>query len=275
LKKIVDSGPKMTPELSLLFGGRVYDDRTLFIHGANINAMQDTEKLCPECTGVDFCKMPQRGWQCFFDARDADFYKLPAFWWGQCHFQKREYMNESASTQIAPRFQSMSLLSFKTNNDNKMAFEKVRDYANSLGVDTKHGLLLIGSVGTGKTHLATAVLRCAQKIGFPFGFVITPDLMDELRPGKDDGQLADTVKSKHVLLLDDLGTEKPSDWVSEKLYQLINYRYNYELPTLITSNYTVDELKKRLGENGPKIVDRIMGMCSVVMVGGPSWRRKR
>jgi DNA replication protein DnaC len=273
---MLESGPKMTPELSLLFGGRTYDTRTLFLFNNQIDSLLKTDKICPYCTGLDNCKMPARGWQTFFDSENADMYRLPSFRIGQCHHQRREYLDESVKGEIAPKFQQASFLSFKVVDDNREAFNKVKDYADYLKPEASYGLLLIGPTGTGKTHLATAVLRTAQARGIDYGFVVVTDLLNELRPGGDgDGKLAESVKNKTVLLLDDLGTDKPSDWVSEQLYRLINHRNNHELPTLITSNYKVSELKTRLGANGDKIVDRIQGMCETVVCTGKSWRRKR
>jgi DNA replication protein DnaC len=107
--------------------------------------------------------------------------------------------------------------------------------------------------------------------------VVVPNLLDELRravKSEEPGDLANVrrVTEKHLVVLDDLGAERVTDWVQEQLYKLINERYERMLPTVVTSNCSLQELEYRLG--GP-VVDRLAEMCDVVPVTGRSWRRRR
>ncbi len=113
-------------------------------------------------------------------------------------------------------------------------------------------LVLLGAYGCGKTHLAAAIAnRCLER-GQPVLFVVVPDLLDHLRatfspasPVRYDERFED-VRNAPVLVLDDLGAQSTSPWAQEKLYQILNYRYNARLPTVITSNHDLEEIDLRL-----------------------------
>ncbi len=103
-------------------------------------------------------------------------------------------------------------------------------------------LLFNGPSGCGKTHLAAAIAgRCIER-GLPALFMVVPDLLDHLRsayqPGSDVGydDLFEMLKNAPVLVLDDLGVQSATPWAEEKLFQLINHRYNAQLPTVYTTN---------------------------------------
>ncbi|MEP7292828.1 MAG: ATP-binding protein, partial [Chloroflexota bacterium] len=128
------------------------------------------------------------------------------------------------------------------------AFEAARSYA-----DTPDGwLLLEGTYGCGKTHLAAAVGNARLQYEDAVLFITTPDLLDHLRNtygansemGYDE--MFDRLRSAPMLILDDLGVENPSAWAQEKLFQLLNHRYSHSLPTVITTNADLDALDPRV-----------------------------
>ncbi len=109
-------------------------------------------------------------------------------------------------------------------------------------------LFLSGPCGTGKTHLAVAILEHVKRTQNMSHYIdVVPDLLDHLRATFDpnSGTAYDDrfsmIRNAQVLVLDDLGTENATPWAREKLYQIINYRYMEQLPTVITSN--VDQRK--------------------------------
>lgn len=113
-------------------------------------------------------------------------------------------------------------------------------------------LSLFGSYGVGKTHLAAAIAHEALARGMAVLFIVTPDLLDHLRaafsPQSDTSydERFELVRSVSLLVLDDLGTESATPWAREKLYQLLNHRYNLRLPTVITTNLRPDALDPRI-----------------------------
>lgn len=113
-------------------------------------------------------------------------------------------------------------------------------------------LLIHGPSGAGKTHVAAAIAnRCLER-GQPALFVVVPDLLDHLRaaysPSSDlnYGQLIEQVRNAPVLILDDLGTQNATPWAQEKLFQVLNYRYNAQLPTIVTTNLGLERIDERL-----------------------------
>lgn len=113
-------------------------------------------------------------------------------------------------------------------------------------------LLLEGSYGVGKTHLAAAVGNERLQRGDAVLFITAPDLLDHLRstygPNSEVSydEMFERVRNAPILVLDDLGVENPSQWAQEKLYQLFNHRYSLRLPTIITTNVDVDNLDPRI-----------------------------
>jgi len=132
------------------------------------------------------------------------------------------------------------------------AYHVALNYVETLSFDNKPWLFLYGQKGTGKTHLAAAIGHARLKRGQPAIFYVVPDLLDYLRatfsPSSDVGydELFESLRNTPLLILDDLGTESATPWAREKLYQLINHRYNLRLPTVITMNMEAEEIDERL-----------------------------
>lgn len=113
-------------------------------------------------------------------------------------------------------------------------------------------VVLAGPSGCGKTHLAAAVAgRCIER-GNAALFMVVPDLLDHLRAAYQPGgdvtydELFDLVRNAPVLVLDDLGVQSSTGWADEKLFQLINHRYNAQLPTIFTTNLELSAFDQRL-----------------------------
>jgi DNA replication protein DnaC/intein/homing endonuclease len=125
------------------------------------------------------------------------------------------------------------------------------------------------------THLAVAVmndLMTRKKV--PSLFVTVPEFLDNLReaymiPGRDLDEWMDAVKNADLLVLDDLGTERPTEWVRERLFVVVNHRYREALPTLFTSNIGPENLPAQLGE---RTASRIIAMCEGVELEGTDYR---
>ncbi len=113
-------------------------------------------------------------------------------------------------------------------------------------------LLLQGSYGCGKTHLAAAIANARVEAGQPTLFITVPDLLDHLRSTfapdaeVDYDSLFERVRTISLLVLDDLGAESPTPWAQEKLYQIVNFRYARRLPTVFTTNVELDRLDPRI-----------------------------
>lgn len=131
-------------------------------------------------------------------------------------------------------------------------FRRCVEDARSFAESPDGWLVLTGASGCGKTHVAAAVANRCLALGRPALFVVVPDLLDHLRaaysPDAELGydRLFEQVRNAPVLVLDDLGTQSATPWAQEKLFQLINHRYNARLPTVVTTNLPLSTLDDRL-----------------------------
>lgn len=136
--------------------------------------------------------------------------------------------------------------------------------------DPTRNLLLLGAVGTGKTHAAAAAARAAHDAGWGVLFLPVAELLDRLRPGGDP-DLLDRCAACSLLVLDDLAVERPSDWTAERLYVLINRRWLDRRPTIATANLDRDALEAAVG---PRIYSRLVHDALAVSLGGRDRRRR-
>jgi DNA replication protein DnaC len=155
----------------------------------------------------------------------------------------------------------------------RRAFEICLEYAQN----PDGWLMLTGSFGCGKTHLAAAIANyvAQSQITFPL-FTVVPDLLDYLRAafapdqGLSYGNRFNEIRDASLLVLDDLGTENSTPWATEKLFQIINYRYNQRRATIITTNRDLDRLD-------PRIASRIKdsAICTHLYIEAKDYRERR
>jgi DNA replication protein DnaC len=117
--------------------------------------------------------------------------------------------------------------------------------AQSFATSPEGWLVLQGTSGCGKTHLACAIANFCLKQGREVKFVFIPDLLEELRVSRSQ-ELFREAKRAPLLILDDLGPEAFTAWASDKLYQIVNSRYNYQLPTIITTSLSLEEMETKI-----------------------------
>jgi DNA replication protein DnaC len=134
-------------------------------------------------------------------------------------------------------------------------------------------LLLMGGYGCGKTHLAAAIANFAVEHGVPTLFLTVPDLLDQLRFAYEAEDTTfeerfEEIRNATLLILDDFGTQNATPWAQEKLFQILNYRYINRLPTVITTNLSLDEIEMRIRSRlqDPELVTR-------VIIRAPDYRR--
>jgi DNA replication protein DnaC len=151
----------------------------------------------------------------------------------------------------------------------RSAFERSRTFAEQ----PERWLLLSGTYGCGKTHLAAAIANRCVALGKPVLFLNTPDLLDRLRAGfapnaaEDFASRFEEMRTAPILVLDDLGTESPTPWAVEKLYQILNYRYNAQLPTVITTNRELKDIEPRIAS---RLADLVM--VTALTISAPDFR---
>ncbi len=140
----------------------------------------------------------------------------------------------------------------------------------------KKGIYLQGEVGRGKTMLAAAIFNNYLGQG-RLKFTVVDDLIRKIKEAfnKSTEFNIESYMEADLLILDDLGAEKTTEFVEGELYNIINYRYNNKLPTIITSNINWNDLESKYPMNGKRIASRISEMCGSFNLNGIDYRRKK
>jgi DNA replication protein DnaC len=169
-----------------------------------------------------------------------------------------------ASARIPLRFERASFENFVLPRDNPIANETLsramldaKSFAREYPLTDKTGLLFLGLPGVGKTHLAVAVLKSLLERGFEGVFFDYQNLLERMQSGYDPAVGASAREAyqaaldTEVLLLDDLGARRVTDWAEDTIFAIINYRYNSRKPTIVTTNLPDPDLGDVIASKNP------------------------
>ena len=176
------------------------------------------------------------------------------------------------NNNLGKRQLNSTFKNYKKTDKNKKAYENVKKYTNKLiNGETNMGLFITGTYGVGKTYLASCIANETIKNNITVIFGTLIQLLDFIKDtykdyNTSDKEYLDLYSSIDLLIIDDLGKEKPTEWVLEKLFLIVNNRYNNYLPIVITTNYNRNQLRERLCINKnysivDSIISRLYEMC--------------
>jgi DNA replication protein DnaC len=203
-----------------------------------------------------------------------------------CWFE-RSGRSRLALANIPSRYHHCTLANFEAYNE---SLKRAIDYASRLVSDfpartteKDGGLLLIGLPGVGKTHIAVAMLKQCIYRGGTGQFYSTSDLMALLRStytGQESTSESDVLKrvtDADIVVLDDLGRERSTEWRDEMLHLIVNARYSNRRPTIFTTNYDVgelDDLDSLQVRVGVRVYSRLQEMCELMKLDAADYRER-
>ena len=182
------------------------------------------------------------------------------------------------NSKMSKRNLNYKFENFEVNSNNKKVYQSLKEYSEKLANSVERkGLILVGNNGVGKTHLACSIANELIKNGISIIYGTLINLLAELKNTYDvdnnisEMEIIKLYEKVDLLIIDDLGKEKPSEWGLEKLFTIINSRYENNLPVIITTNYDQNSLIDRLSINGEietakSIISRLYEMCYLVKI---------
>lgn len=220
---------------------------------------------CPKCLGTGMELIEGKG------ARICDCRRI------------KSRFGQFESVRLPKRYDGFHFNNYDPRTDSQRAAFK---YAAALTHEypaVDRGLLLMGTVGVGKTHLAVSILKGLTERGFSCLFyefgALLKEIQDSYNPHTRTSELGvlAPVLNAEILVLDELGASKPTDWVRDTMAHVINTRYNDKRHTIFTTNY-LDERRSERDEIledriGTRLRSRLYEMCKTVTIDGPDYRR--
>ena len=165
---------------------------------------------------------------------------------------------------------------FEKDNGKNPVMKVARDYVNKWSdfASKNAGLVLWGDVGTGKTFFAACIANALVEQNVSVKMTNFSTILNDLFAESDQNKYLDRLNDHSLLIIDDLGIERGTEYAIEQVYNVIDTRYKSGKPLIVTTNLTLDELKAPTDIPHKRIYDRVLGMCVPVMFIGVNFRKE-
>lgn len=181
-----------------------------------------------------------------------------------------------AASLMDSKFYKSTFDRFKATKYNARNLKICQRYATNFEkmMENNQGLIMWGDVGTGKSYAAACIANYLLDRNIPVIMTSFVKIMEKIDAG---GELAnsiiDRLCSVQLVIFDDLGAERNTSFAIEKVFGIIDTRYRKQLPMILTTNLTIEEMKSETETKYQRIYDRIFEICYPMQFTGPSWRR--
>lgn len=199
--------------------------------------------------------------------------------------RKREKQNEEDMERIR-KLKKASLMdeklsgatfrNFKPTKYNARNLKLCQRYAEKfdLMLEKNQGLLFWGDVGTGKSYAAACIANHLLDRKVPVIMTSFVKLLEVIQASREEEPaILSRLGYARLVIFDDLGAERGTDYAMEKVYNIIDSRYRKGLPMILTTNLSLDEMKREVDVRYSRIYDRIFENCYPMQFTGPSWRK--
>lgn len=175
------------------------------------------------------------------------------------------------------KFRSVSFDTLQLTQHNQRNLKLCRSYARRFEemLGKSQGLLLWGNVGTGKSFAAAAIANFLLNQQIPVVMTSFVKIVEDIQQKKiNENDLFNSLSCAKLVVFDDFGAERKTEFATEIVYNAIDDRYRKKLPMIITTNKTLPEMQEETDPKYSRIYDRIFEVCYPMQFTGPSWRRK-
>lgn len=182
-----------------------------------------------------------------------------------------------SASLIDEKFYGSTFETFRVTRYNERNFKLCQRYATKFDqmVEKNQGLIFWGDVGTGKSFAAACIANYLLDRKVPVVMTSFVKLLEAIQGGKDqETAIINRLNRARLVIFDDLGAERDSDYALEKVYNIIDSRYRKQMPMILTTNHTIDEMKEEVDIRYSRIYDRVFETCYPMQFTGPSWRKK-
>lgn len=190
-------------------------------------------------------------------------------------FRIRELKNTSL---MDSKYADSKFCNYEQDADNSKAFKVAQNYVANFDkmFSDNQGLIFHGPVGTGKTYTAACIANALLDKEISVIMTSFVKILQEIQnTGVDEGAYLQRLNTARLLIIDDLGVERNTDYALEKTYNVVDSRARSKKPFILTTNLTWDELTKEQDLRYKRIFDRILEVCYPVHVPGKSHRIKK
>lgn len=257
-----------------------------FVNLSQANSARNPEDYINPSDGLLYCGKCHTAKQCRVSVLGEEITPYCS-----CRCDQERYAKEKAKIELDNRIADCKKLwtlsntpesllrssfdNYRITPENQESYAKCRHYAERFEKmsEKSQGLLLWGGVGTGKTFSAACIANCLVNKGISVFMTSFARLLGSGKGFDIDPVMTDGMKRAELLIIDDLGTERSTDFALEKVYGIIDDRYASECPMILTTNLSLSEMKRCTDIRYTRIYERILQVCHPVKFDGISVRK--